>query len=68
MEPQCPIRELVMVSDGGELEVSGSRQNRQEWDFCGMCFAGASDKTCGRVEHGAVEGRRGIADDSYVFG
>lgn len=26
-EPQCPIRELVMVRDGGELNVSGSRQN-----------------------------------------
>lgn len=65
-ESQCPVRELVMVRNGGELNISGSTQTKQKWDF-GECVLQVHLTGHGKGWKMGVDGKRGIADDSYAF-
>lgn len=66
MKPQCPIRELVMVKYGGELNVSGNRQSKHKWDL-GKCVLQVHLTGCVEVWKMGVEGKRDC-DDSSALG
>lgn len=57
MKPQCPIKELVMVKYGGELNVSRNRQSKHKWDL-GKCVLQVHLTGCVEGWKMEVEGKR----------